>query len=405
MPRTSLSPCTVFNDGSIPGATAASVSSWPSRTRRQQQDSGKLNRRVVQVLWLLIGTFCWCFSSPLQYVQARPSSSNHNHNHNYHTNSRGGASNRKQQCLYSLLGVSKTCSPQDLKKAYRRAALRAHPDKPGGNEETFKQVSQAYEVLSDPEQRLRYDRYGFVGDNTPNNNNAPPNFGSQSAHPQGFSFDSSQIPPEFANFFQTQQQQSSSSFGLDDWLRQMMMGGAATNRNTQRRPGFGTRRPRKRKPVTRPLKVSIADVFLGKTKTVTLSFGRGRTETYTVSLKPFWKPGTKITFPQRHTQRRTIPPVTFVLEHIPHSTLERRGDDLVYRHRVVSKDTTSSSSSKKKTKPLRLSIALPDGVVWRRTVPPERAAHFLQPGRTITVPDMGMPTKDGGRGSLIVEFV
>ncbi|KAL5999244.1 DNAj domain protein [Asimina triloba] len=60
---------------------------------------------------------------------------------------------------YEILGVSKTASQEDLKKAYRRAAIKNHPDK-GGDPEKFKELAQAYEVLSDPEKREIYDQYG-----------------------------------------------------------------------------------------------------------------------------------------------------------------------------------------------------------------------------------------------------
>lgn len=60
---------------------------------------------------------------------------------------------------YETLGVSSSASQDELKKAYRKASLKNHPDK-GGDPEKFKEVAQAYEVLSDPEKREIYDQYG-----------------------------------------------------------------------------------------------------------------------------------------------------------------------------------------------------------------------------------------------------
>ncbi len=65
--------------------------------------------------------------------------------------------------FYEILGVSRDASAEDIKKAYRRLAVKYHPDKNPGDkeaEEKFKEISEAYEILSDPQKRQQYDRFG-----------------------------------------------------------------------------------------------------------------------------------------------------------------------------------------------------------------------------------------------------
>ena len=67
---------------------------------------------------------------------------------------------------YEVLGVSRECSDQELKSAYRKQALKYHPDRNPGDhaaEEMFKTASEAYQVLSDADKRAVYDRYGHAG--------------------------------------------------------------------------------------------------------------------------------------------------------------------------------------------------------------------------------------------------
>ena len=66
---------------------------------------------------------------------------------------------------YEVLGVDKKASKDEIKKAFRKLAHETHPDKKGGNEEKFKEVNEAYGVLSDDQKRAQYDMYGqtFAG--------------------------------------------------------------------------------------------------------------------------------------------------------------------------------------------------------------------------------------------------
>ena len=63
---------------------------------------------------------------------------------------------------YEILGIEKSASKDDIKKAFRKLAHKYHPDKKGGDEAKFKEASEAYGVLSDDKKRAQYDSYGRV---------------------------------------------------------------------------------------------------------------------------------------------------------------------------------------------------------------------------------------------------
>ena len=63
---------------------------------------------------------------------------------------------------YTILGVRKSASQDEIKRAYKKLALQCHPDKKGGSDAMFKEIGEAYGVLSDPTTRQQYDKDGSV---------------------------------------------------------------------------------------------------------------------------------------------------------------------------------------------------------------------------------------------------
>lgn len=103
---------------------------------------------------------------------------------------------------YEVLGVTKNASPDEIKKAFRRAAIQYHPDKEGGDETKFKEVNEAYEVLKDPSKRQRYDQFGHagVGGSAASDGNPFAGFGG-SAQNINFDFGDLGLGDIFENFF------------------------------------------------------------------------------------------------------------------------------------------------------------------------------------------------------------
>src|SRR5688572_18745213 len=101
---------------------------------------------------------------------------------------------------YEVLGVGKDASADEIKKAFRRAAIKHHPDKEGGDESKFKEVNEAYEVLKDPSKRQRYDQFGHAGVGSSAASDGNP-FGGGGFNGQNVNFDFGNLGDIFSSFF------------------------------------------------------------------------------------------------------------------------------------------------------------------------------------------------------------
>lgn len=102
---------------------------------------------------------------------------------------------------YDVLGVGKSASADEIKKAFRRLAVQHHPDKEGGDETKFKEINEAYEVLKDPSKRQRYDQFGHAGVGGSAASDGNPFGGGFNGQNVNFDFGDLGLGDIFENFF------------------------------------------------------------------------------------------------------------------------------------------------------------------------------------------------------------
>lgn len=290
---------------------------------------------------------------------------------------------------YSILNLTRSATDADIKKHYRKLALKYHPEKNPDDQaaaDKFMQVAEAYDVLSDPRKRAVYDQFGEEG----LKNGVPTGSGESGAWTQGYTFHGN---PDtvFRDFF-----------GGDNPFQEFY-----DRVDGDLSMGFGGLHGRGAKkqdpPIERDLFLSLEEVYHGCTKKMKISrrvmnedghTSSIRDKILTITVKKGWKPGTRITFPKEGDQGpNNIPAdIVFIVKDKPHPRFRRDGLNLVHLAIVP------------------LGRALTGTTVDIHTLD-ERILHIpindiINPGYKKIVPTEGMPlsTDPLQKGDLIIEF-
>jgi DnaJ family protein B protein 4 len=328
---------------------------------------------------------------------------------------------------YKTLGVDKNATPEEIKKAYRKLALKWHPDRNLKNKEEaenrFKDIGEAYSVLSDAKKRQIYDQVGEQGlhgqssggfSTSGNTDGGRTHFTYMNAEDIFKQFFGDQNP--FASFgmgnmrsgghgtrvhfskgFQKTNNDGMSGFSFGNMGGDEMYEDTDTNmRNMQ---------PQQAEAVQTPLHCSLEELYNGATKKMRINrkrLGADGHSTYDdvkileINVKPGWKAGTKITFPKEGDEKPGVIPgdIIFVVTPKPHPRFKRTGNDLTYKHRITLKQALTGFT---------MEIETLDHRKLRIPINKIASSDYVH-----KIPNEGMPISKGGsssKGNLYVEFV
>uniref|UniRef100_A0A8C2D657 DnaJ heat shock protein family (Hsp40) member B5 n=1 Tax=Cyprinus carpio TaxID=7962 RepID=A0A8C2D657_CYPCA len=333
---------------------------------------------------------------------------------------------------YKILGIPSGSNEDEIKKAYRKMALKFHPDKnkDPNAEEKFKEIAEAYEVLSDPKKRVIYDQYGEDGLKTGGTGSSS---GQGTTYHYTFHGDPHATFASFFGgsnpfdiFFGSGRQRgttngtndhggdhdmdidmdgdddpfsSFSHFGFNG-INGFHHGGGRRHRNE---PLHGGRKKVQDPPVVHELKVSLEEIFHGCTKRMRITRRRLNPDRRTmrtedkilnIVIKRGWKEGTKITFPKEgdETPENIPADIAFVLKDKGHPLFKRDGSNIIYTAKIGLKEALCGCTVNIPTIDNR-AITLP-------------CNDIIKPGTIKRLRGEGLPfpKNPSQRGDLIVEF-
>lgn len=296
---------------------------------------------------------------------------------------------------YNILKVNRNANGEDLRKAYRRLAMLWHPDKHRGDkqiaETKFKEISEAYEVLSDRQRREIYDEYGEEGLKempTSGSRRTTPCSTTSGVH-TNCQFNPRNAEDIFAEAFQT------------DFDSEYMSRSNSTSNQTDSSRGSHSH-PQKAPTIERKLACSLEELYKGTTRKIKISRNvrnsNGQyvpqSEILVIDIKPGWKKGTKITFPRMGNEEANIIPadIVFVLDEKPHDVYSRSSNDLVVRRKISLGEALGGTTIKLRTLDGR-DLAIPLTCV-------------VSPGHELVIAKEGMPIarEPGSKGDLKIKF-
>jgi curved DNA-binding protein len=180
------------------------------------------------------------------------------------------------QDYYNILGVGKDASEKEIKSAYRKLARKYHPDvNPGdqASEEQFKRVNEAYQVLSDPEKRAKYDRFGAQWEQYERAGGQPQDFdwGAWQAQPgAGRSYGRTVSAEEFEQMFGG----GGAGGGFSNFFESLFGGGGRPQRDIFGEGQAYQPRPRRGRDQEHAVEVTLEEAFHGSTRTLHYEDGR-----------------------------------------------------------------------------------------------------------------------------------
>ncbi|MED6122508.1 hypothetical protein PIB30_040416 [Stylosanthes scabra] len=254
---------------------------------------------------------------------------------------------------YKTLEVERTATDEDLKKAYRKLAMKWHPDKNPTNkkdaETKFKQISEAYEILSDPHKRAICDQYG---EEVLKGQRPTPGGG-----PTMFRFNPRNAESIFAEVFGCSSPYGGMGMGMGrgrgmrggyggSWVSRSFGGifGSDIFSSAREEATPMNQSPRRAPPIENTLLCTLEELYKGTTKKMKISRevldASGKVipveEILTIEIKPGWKKGTKVTFQEKGNQQPNViaADVVFIIDEKPHNVFTRDGNDLVVKEEI-----------------------------------------------------------------------